>query len=255
MPSTEVEAFRRMQDQGEITTGNELFDEVATDEDLKRHLELRDRANRHRRRARRQEERKERHMKRVLYKRSEEYRNRMDRLRKEAAPDFRVVQIEETKHWLDPEIVQDAGRIWGVWIFDAGRGVHACSMHASYELFRLDFTTLEPISEETEDKIRRSQWEKEVDYVSVSAIDTDNFDLCEPVHESPFFKDWVERWNKIVQQKQTLSKWKGYDDPEEREYEKFIDKRFEFTANPFWEEPPSHFLDENLRYQTLDTDD
>lgn len=220
---------------GTITSGNDVFDEVATDEQINKAFEYDDEAKKHRRRAREAKETKERFQKRIAYENSSEHRERMEELRKEA-PDFRVVQIEETRFW-DEEIVEEAGRIWGVWYFDAQRGVHTASLSRSFELFRLDTTTLHRVCDDTHSRIMNHQWEPEIQYISTFEVDKE---LCLPEIQGPFVEDWVEKYHEIIE-----GKAEKHDDPEEEFYKSHVDNRFELLGNPFWD-VPQVFLDSNL---------
>ena len=52
---------------------------------------------------------------------------------RQVAPAVHLVLIEETENWCD-EIKAKAGRLFGVYLFDRNRRVHACEMTPSYEL-------------------------------------------------------------------------------------------------------------------------
>jgi hypothetical protein len=48
-------------------------------------------------------------------------------------PDLRIFKDDETIHWRE-DIQARAGRIFGVYLFDANRHVHCCELTPSYEL-------------------------------------------------------------------------------------------------------------------------
>jgi hypothetical protein len=48
----------------------------------------------------------------------------------------RVILLEETEYWI-PRLAEAAGRIYGVYIYDENRVVHACELQGSYELYCL----------------------------------------------------------------------------------------------------------------------
>ncbi|MHB9130368.1 MAG: hypothetical protein ACYDBB_04655 [Armatimonadota bacterium] len=48
-------------------------------------------------------------------------------------PDLRLAYLDETEHWAE-EIVRSAGRIAGIYVYDARLRVHCCEITASYEL-------------------------------------------------------------------------------------------------------------------------
>jgi hypothetical protein len=71
----------------------------------------------------------------------------------------RVVVIDETEYW-DAELVQSAGKIYGVYLYDENRHVHACELTASYELnaFGVDILKNETCPEVIRDEIEH-QWQ------------------------------------------------------------------------------------------------
>lgn len=52
-------------------------------------------------------------------------------------PDWRYLVIDESRHWLVPGLVEQCGRIFGIYIFDIRLGVHICDISPSYELYFL----------------------------------------------------------------------------------------------------------------------
>ena len=76
--------------------------------------------------------------------------------------DFRYYVVDETRHWLDPDLIRrSGGTIYGVYVFDADIAVHCCELTPSFEL---TFLRSEPKSvpdddddrERLEDQIREA---------------------------------------------------------------------------------------------------
>lgn len=53
----------------------------------------------------------------------------------EVLPDWRIIILDETSHWLDKGLIARCGdKIKGVYFFDANRHVHCCEFTPSFEL-------------------------------------------------------------------------------------------------------------------------
>ena len=83
----------------------------------------------------------------------------------------RVVLIDETEYW-DATLVKQAGKIYGVYLFDANRLVHCCEMAGSRELEALEVACLnsETMPEEVRDEIEH-QWQPRIMYMHVYDVD------------------------------------------------------------------------------------
>ena len=65
----------------------------------------------------------------------------------EVKPCIRVAKIDETFHWIEP-YPEVAGRIWGVYVYDANRVVHCCEVTGSYELHFVESQTMVRVSDD-----------------------------------------------------------------------------------------------------------
>lgn len=53
------------------------------------------------------------------------------------APDFRVIAIDESEYITDPAILEKAGRVFGVYMYDKNEVTHCCEITPSYCLYPL----------------------------------------------------------------------------------------------------------------------
>ncbi len=85
-----------------------------------------------------------------------------------------VVLIDETEYW-DSTLAEQAGKIYGVYLFDANKVVHCCELTGSRELEALDVAILnnetcpEPVRDEIEEQWRLAT--EPVMYVHVYDVD------------------------------------------------------------------------------------
>lgn len=125
----------------------------------------------------------------------------------EIIPEVHICLLEETDSWCE-EIRTQAGRLFGVYLFDARRYVHCCELTPSYELHFLETIYTKYIEDENkrehlEDEIMEGNRETpEVSYVHVFKITPENtislaewsakyyeeikddFDDCEELHSA-----------------------------------------------------------------------
>jgi hypothetical protein len=84
----------------------------------------------------------------------------------------RVIVLDETEYW-DTALVEQAGKIYGVHLFDANQVTHLCEFAGSYELNPLECAILnyETCPEEVCDEIDE-QWRMHTDvsYMHVSDV-------------------------------------------------------------------------------------
>jgi len=78
----------------------------------------------------------------------------------------RVILIDETEYW-EPGLAEQAGKIYGVHLFDENRIVHCCELQGSYELYSLECAVrnYDTIPEEVRDEIEDA-WRMGTDPVS-----------------------------------------------------------------------------------------
>jgi hypothetical protein len=60
---------------------------------------------------------------------------------------LKVVVLDETQYWRE-DIAKEAGKLFGVYLYDASRGVYACELTPSHELWFLYTTSENPLSDE-----------------------------------------------------------------------------------------------------------
>lgn len=86
---------------------------------------------------------------------------------------FKLVSIDETRFW-DNSITARAGRVFGVYLFDANRVVHCCELTPSYELYPVASFPLIDIdrtdARSLEDELREHDTD-EVTYIHCTGID------------------------------------------------------------------------------------
>lgn len=70
-------------------------------------------------------------------------------------PELYVVKIDETKYWAE-DIIEKAGRIFGVYIYDKNRRVHCCELTPSYELRFIESQTEKRVDDTVYDEILRA---------------------------------------------------------------------------------------------------
>lgn len=75
--------------------------------------------------------------------------------RVELLPDLCVVKIDEREYWLDPVVLEQTTRLYGVYVFDRRQHFHLCSFSASYELHFLgsQWEAAEGLSDEDHDEL------------------------------------------------------------------------------------------------------
>jgi len=101
-------------------------------------------------------------------------------------PNFRVVKIDETKYYTDPELVKAAGKIYAVFIYDSNRQVFLCELTPSYEFHYVESTTEESLSDEHYDNLMEANRHRESSEYHHTA-----FAATIPAeHTQPFSQDW-----------------------------------------------------------------
>ena len=74
----------------------------------------------------------------------------------ELLPVLWVVKIDEREHWIDPDVLANCPRIYGVYVFDRKQHFHLCSFEACYELHFLG-TQYDESDELQDDEYRRDE--------------------------------------------------------------------------------------------------
>ena len=92
-----------------------------------------------------------------------------------------IVKIDEREHWLDPDVLANCPRIYGVYVFDRKQHFHVCSFEPCYELFFLG-SQYDETDELQDDEYQR-------DEINGRILDGDA--QCEPV--SYWSKAAIER--------------------------------------------------------------
>jgi hypothetical protein len=61
---------------------------------------------------------------------------------------WKIVALDETMYWSE-QIVARAGRLYGIYLFDANRHVYCCDTSPSYELYPVDLVTTKPMEDDS----------------------------------------------------------------------------------------------------------
>jgi hypothetical protein len=91
--------------------------------------------------------------------------------RVELLPELWIVKIDERGYWLDPDVLANCPRIYGVYLFDRKQHVHVCSVEPCHELHFLG-SQYEESDVLLDDELRRDQ-------INGKVLDGDA--QCEPV--------------------------------------------------------------------------
>jgi len=112
----------------------------------------------------------------------------------------RVIVVDETQYW-DARLVEGAGRIFGVYLYDANRRVCCCELTASYELYALEpaIMNYDTCSEADRDEIHEAfgQYTEPVHYVHCYQVD-DALTFPQPTQRCKK-DDYDEAWEAIVE--------------------------------------------------------
>lgn len=74
----------------------------------------------------------------------------------ELLPELWIVKIDEREHWLDPDVLANCPRIYGVYVFDRKQHFHICSFEPCHELHFLG-TQYDEADELQDDELRRDE--------------------------------------------------------------------------------------------------
>jgi hypothetical protein len=120
-------------------------------------------------------------------------------------PDFRYIAIDETRHWMDENLIKKCGgKIFGIYVFDANSRTYCCELTPSYEL---NFLRSEPLTlpEDDEERERVCEMVSDADrdtepvaYYHCRTIDVESCKKCgfEPEEEAEYplgsdeFREW-----------------------------------------------------------------
>ena len=114
----------------------------------------------------------------------------------------RIVVIEETEHWLDTGLVEAAGQIFGVYIFDANKRVCCCEFTPSYYLepFEAAVRNFDTISENDRDEIEE-EWRVSTDAMYCHCSDIDRFsNICVLPTQRCCADEYDEAWEAIQEE-------------------------------------------------------
>jgi len=88
-------------------------------------------------------------------------------------PKLKLVKIDETHYWSDL-VVESAGRLWGVYLYDENVHVHCAEWTASYECHFLYTVTENEVDDETDRMIEEGDmFTDPIRYFHVSDIKAD----------------------------------------------------------------------------------
>jgi hypothetical protein len=126
-----------------------------------------------------------------------------------------IVLIDETKYW-DEELAKQAGKIYGVFLFDANKKVHCCELTPSRELESLEVAILnnETCPEEVRDEIEE-QWITSTELISYMHVSTVNELLVFALKtERCKAEDYDGTWEELVDYFRANTPW--YTLPDEK---------------------------------------
>jgi len=112
----------------------------------------------------------------------------------------RIVLVEETEYWCD-DLAKQAGKIYGVYLYDENRVVHCCELTGSYELNALEVAILnnETCPEDVRDDID-AEWNSATELISYfhtyTVDDWDKFPL--PTQRCKA-EEYDEVWEELMQ--------------------------------------------------------
>lgn len=87
-------------------------------------------------------------------------------------PQFNVVVLDETRNWSE-NVQQHAGKMYGAYMYDQNRAVHAAELTPSYELYFLCNTPLNQVSDEMQQAIFEAGSGSDTDVMYVHCKDID----------------------------------------------------------------------------------
>ncbi len=86
-----------------------------------------------------------------IYRRHGNHEGLAEGERVELLPDMWIVKIDERQHWVDPTILAQTSRLFGVYVFDRRQVTHCCQLSGSYWLTFLG-TQWQPLSDLTDEQ-------------------------------------------------------------------------------------------------------
>jgi hypothetical protein len=87
-------------------------------------------------------------------------------------PVFKVVKIEETRHYTGKDFVKKAGKIWAVFLYNFASQTYCCEITPSYELNYLGSVTENRLTDEQQEYLLEANAHREViEYHHVATID------------------------------------------------------------------------------------
>ena len=70
-------------------------------------------------------------------------------------PKWIAVRIDETEHWCDEKLVEQAGKIWVVYLIDANSVTYCCELTPSHELHYVESVPENMLEDDREDEQMR----------------------------------------------------------------------------------------------------
>lgn len=128
---------------------------------------------------------------------------------KQVIPAVHIILIEETNSWCE-EIREKAGRLFGVYLFDKRRHIHACELTPSYELHFLKTISnySGKFSNAEEEEIERDNLEMEIMDGNRETQDIQYYHVSDIDHRPTIsLSKWSEKEYKISQE--------DYDNPDD----------------------------------------
>ena len=122
-----------------------------------------------------------------------------------SVPHFKLLQINETHDWCD-EIVERAGKLFGIYLVDINRVVYCCELEPSYEADFLYTVWAEDI-EDDEEREELNEIIDEVDYNSPLV----SYFHVRSCNERAFVHDFGEEETGYWEDGPTGNEWKSDD--------------------------------------------
>jgi len=102
----------------------------------------------------------------------------------ELEPDIRIVKIDESGFWSDPELIEEAEKIFGVYLYDANRHVNCCELTPSYELHFIESQPLQTVLDDGQrEKMHERIQEGDSETDAIRCIHVKSIDAMQEVDE------------------------------------------------------------------------
>ena len=112
--------------------------------------------------------------------------------------DFRLVKIDETKHWRE-DIAVACGRIFGVYLYNKNEHSYCCELTPSYTLIPLySYAENEITDEIAEELMNGDSLCNDVTYVHVSSVDKLNTKAAPATLNGTYYQNGGRKCREII---------------------------------------------------------